>query len=115
MTEAQDYDIAMRVAAAEYEKVTSALRSYGYHASVTQTGGMCLAIEITLPNNHHVLVTDHCDPLPWSRDEQEGWAVGIYPDNGGDATSLWLCETDTSIELLLEGLRHVLPSRDQLT
>jgi hypothetical protein len=66
----------------EVEALRSALgKDYG--VSITQTGGMCLAIEIEVPWGYDresgveytLLVTDMHDSLPWDRVDHEGWAI----------------------------------------
>lgn len=82
----------MKRAQETWEPEVSALRSAlgkDYGVSVTQTGGMCLAIEIELPygfdresgTDYTLLVTDMHDSLPWDRDDHVGWCVGAYDSN----------------------------------
>jgi hypothetical protein len=77
-TPKSEYDRAMTHAAEVYADVLSALAQAGYVAAMTQTGGMCLAIEISLDVGDTVLVTDKDEILPWDRDDHRGWGIDRY-------------------------------------
>lgn len=77
-TPMSEYDRAMTHAAEVYADVLSELAQAGYAAAVTQTGGMCLAIEINLAGGTTVLVTDKDEILPWDRDDHRGWGIDRY-------------------------------------
>jgi hypothetical protein len=78
-TPISEYDRAMMHAVEVYADVLSALAQAGYSAAMTQTGGMCLAIEISLAGGATVLVTDKDEILPWDRDDHRGWGIDRYP------------------------------------
>jgi hypothetical protein len=87
------YDEAMREAFNTYADVIGTLRvEVNVNFDITQTGGMCLAIECPLPDQKkYILITDYEEILPWDRAEQRGWTVGAYdwpdPDDEYDAES----------------------------
>ena len=70
----------MRIGAERYAPVTRALAEAGWPATFTQTGGMSLALQITLEGGHQVLVTDVEDCLSWDPRDNAGWGVGFHPD-----------------------------------
>ena len=76
---ARRYFAAMDAGAAEWREVTDALHARGLRAEFTQTGGMCAAIMVPLDLGY-LLITDRDDSLAWTRDEHEGWMVGLYTD-----------------------------------
>src|SRR4051812_17967640 len=73
------YDATMAEGARRYRDVIDHLRSAGFPATFTQTGGMCAALEICLEAGWLLLVTDAADSLAWERSEHQGWSVGLYP------------------------------------
>jgi hypothetical protein len=79
------YEAVMALGAARYADVLAALDKAGLTAVFTQTGGMCAALEITLDNGQHLLVTDGDDTLAWDRDRHAGWGVGLYPRDDDEA------------------------------
>jgi hypothetical protein len=100
------YARAMAHAAEVYSDVLSALEDAGYVAQMTQTGGMCLAIEIGLGAGDTVLITDKDDILPWDRDDHLGWGIDLYV---GDATepTLTLDSGEGSSEGLVGALAQI--------
>jgi hypothetical protein len=49
---------------------------------------MNAALAVSLPDGKYLLITDADDALSWYRDDQLGWAVGLYPsDDLPDATA----------------------------
>jgi hypothetical protein len=107
------YEAAMALGAARYADVLDALDKAGLTAVFTQTGGMCAALEITLDNGAHLLVTDAEDTLAWDRAQHAGWGVGLYPrdDEAYDEGHLAYGSTSRSdTAALLEVVREVLHS-----
>ncbi len=108
------YDEAMAVGAGRYADVIDTLNSAGLPTVFTQTGGMCAALEVTLENGQHLLITDAEDALSWDRDEHRGWGVGRYvTDSEYDDGPLAFADsadsdTDTLLKLVAEVL---LPQR----
>jgi hypothetical protein len=81
------YEIYMEDASKVYEDVLTALRNAEIPASITQTGGMCLAI--TFPyRDGYFLLTDQDDVLSYERDEDDGWNLGYYDSEGDDVPLL---------------------------
>ena len=74
-----DYAETVRRGAAAYADVLDLLRACGLPAELTQTGGMCAALEVVLDSGHTLLVTDAQGSLAWEREEHQGWGVGLYP------------------------------------
>ena len=103
-------DDAMAIGAARYADVIAALTGAGLPTVFTQTGGMCAALEVTLEDGQHLLITDAEDSLSWEREEQRGWAVGRYvTDSEYDDGPLAFGDTeDRSVEALLVLVREVL-------
>lgn len=93
-----------------YADVLLALNDAGLPTVVTQTGGLCGALEITLETGQHLLITDAHDTLPWDRSEHAGWGVGLYPrDDEYTGGHLACADTEASDVLTLLGLvRQVL-------
>jgi len=78
-TSSDRYEDAMAHAGAIYADVVDAFKAAGFPDTyVTQTGGMCLAIEVPIGTTHHALVTAYEDILPWEREELTGWACFVY-------------------------------------
>lgn len=68
-----------------YADVIHLLRAAEIPVAVTQTGGMCMAL--TFPwGAGYFLLTDAEDTLSWERDDSQGWALGLYDQDG---ESLW--------------------------
>ena len=103
-------DEAMEIGAARYVDIIATLNGAGLPTVFTQTGGMCAALEVTLDNGQHLLITDAEDSLSWERAEQRGWGVGRYvTDSEYDDGPLAFGDTaDRSIEALCELVREVL-------
>ena len=103
-------DEAMAVGTARYADIIATLNSAGLPTVFTQTGGMCAALEVTLENGQHLLITDAGDSLSWERGEQRGWGVGRYvTDSEYDDGPLAFAESaDRSIEALFVLVREVL-------
>lgn len=103
----QRYDADMRHAADLYADVIEAVRQLEVPAEVTQTGGMCLAV--TWPaRGGYWLLTDIDGPLPWSRDEVTGWALGRYDEDDqlvGDVLDTDATDPAGAVELILRTVR----------
>ncbi|HVL38514.1 MAG TPA: hypothetical protein VM328_03890 [Fimbriimonadaceae bacterium] len=86
-----NYEAAMQHAADIYADGIAALRAKDIAASVTQTGGMCLAIEGAVPNGRgYWLLTGSEGPLPWDREaDLTGWGLGIYDENGDEVVAMF--------------------------
>jgi hypothetical protein len=106
---ADRYTAAMALGAAQYADVLTALTEAGFPTVFTQTRGMCAALEITLDNGGHLLVTDAEDTLAWNRADHAGWGVGLYPrddDQAYDSGSLAYGSTPDSDTAALLALVH---------
>ena len=104
---APTYEEAMKLGAARYADVLTALNNAGLPAVFTQTGGMCAVLEITLDNGAHLLVTDAEDTLSWNRESHAGWGVGLYPrDDEHDSGHLAYGNTPDSDTPALLNLVH---------
>lgn len=103
------YERAMRDGAEEYGDILRLLSENGYRPEFTQTGGMCPAIELNLSNRHNVLITDVDQPLPWTRSEQSGWAVGVYDSEDVSEAILYATTQDGTPAALLELLASLPP------
>lgn len=80
----------MARAAATFTPITDGLRANGIDAGVTQTGGMCLAVEWPGPGGHFLL-TDTQGPLSpeyTPESHRDGWLIGWYPHHP-EADSLY--------------------------
>lgn len=73
------YEAAMTHAGDVYADVLTALQAADIPAFITQTGGMCLAIQFPYMDGWFWL-TDREDVLSWERNESDGWALGFYTD-----------------------------------
>ncbi|MFW3171160.1 hypothetical protein [Geodermatophilus sp. CPCC 206100] len=104
------YEETMAVGQAQYQDVIDALTAAGLPTTFTQTGGMNAALEVLLDGGHSLLVTDADDSLSWSRAEQAGWSVCLYPPaDQYDGTPVASATTrDTTVEDLLALVRQVL-------
>lgn len=76
------YGQTLDEAAKRYADVFAILKGAGFEASMTQTGGMCLAIEIKFDDNHYMWLTDSEDALSFDRNVSDGWALGCYSNDG---------------------------------
>ena len=71
------YSGFMGDAESAYMPVLEALWADGVPAHMTQTGGMCLAIEV-LTEDGYYLLTDREDVLSFEWREEDGWTLGYY-------------------------------------
>lgn len=96
-----------------YAHELSLLVSSGLPTIFTQTGGMCPALEVKLETGQTLLITDFAEPLPWDRQEQRGWRVGLYPPPDVDDQEPLRDAgvEDTSAAALLALVRQVLSPR----
>lgn len=101
----------MRHAHYMYEDVIDALNAAEVPAFVTQTGGMCLAIEIKHPRGWFWL-TDREDSLSWDREPGQGWALGFYLDDSDFGDCAWddllvreTKDVESAVSLVMEGIR----------
>lgn len=107
------YMIFMEDASKQYEDVLTALKNAEIPATMTQTGGMCLAI--TFPyRDGYFLLTDKDDVLSYERDEKDGWNLGYYDAEGEDVAlsteTTWgglvdeKKNADTAVALCMRGI-----------
>jgi hypothetical protein len=82
----------------------------GVPAEFTQTGGMYAALEARLEGNVSILLTDEDDTLSWDPREKQGWAVGLYDGDGGDAPVVFASDPRNETEVLLKLVDRVLRS-----
>jgi len=103
-------DDAMAIGAARYADIIATLNGAGLPTVFTQTGGMCAALEVTLDNGQHLLITDAEDSLSWERAEQRGWGVGRYVTDSeyDDGPRAFADSEDTGSNTLLRLVREVL-------
>lgn len=97
-TSGDRYTAAMTHAAEIWLDIIDGIRAAGFKdADITQTGGMCLAIEVPLSASRYALVTDFEDILPWERSEHRGFSVGIYStdDDAFEDGEMIYCEPNT--------------------
>lgn len=95
-----DYACALARAATTYGDVLDELAAAGLSPGMTQTGGMCLAIELREPRQM-TLVTDVNGPLPWNRSELAGWCACTYgPDAEGEPVVVQTTSTTAAGDLL---------------
>jgi len=52
--------------------------------------GRCTALQARCEAGRHLLITDAQDSLVWSRDAQQGWAVGAYRDDAAEEPESFL-------------------------
>lgn len=104
------YQEHMAEAERRYSDVLEALLSVGVYARMTQTGGMCLGIEIPFRDGY-LLLTDEEDSLSFDRRLEQGWGVGLY-DADGEPIDLD-CETtvgvktaSTAVMLMMKAIRY---------
>jgi hypothetical protein len=105
---AEQYAQDMADAAITYADAITVAATITGAASMTQLGGMCLAIECHLEGGW-LWITDEDDNLPWNRPEHHtGWSVGIHAGDhltqDHEEPVVFLTTTDTT----LAGLRSVL-------
>jgi len=74
----------------------------GLPTTFLHTGGGCTALEVRCEAGRHLLITDAQDSLAWSRDAQQGWAVGAYRDDTAEERKRQ-AETYTELDLALLG------------
>ena len=74
----------MAVGAATYAPEIAALDAAGLPMTLLHTGGGCTALQVRCAAGRHLLITDAQDSLVWSRDAQQGWAVGAYRDDAAE-------------------------------
>lgn len=79
---ADRYTSYMGQAEANYQDVLDALHAAEIPATMTQTGGMCLAITFPWSMGSYFLLTDQDDVLSFERDEEQGWRLGLYTEDG---------------------------------
>jgi len=84
----------MAVGAASYAAEIAALDAAGLPTTFLHTGGGCTALQARCEAGRHLLITDAQDSLVWSRDAQEGWAVGAYRDDAAEEPESFLPRTD---------------------
>lgn len=106
----RDVATVLAQATTTYADVLAALADAGLPTVVTQTGGLCGALEITLETGQHLLITAAHDTLPWDRADQVGWGVGLYPrEDEYSGEHLAYDDTDTTdIAALLDLVHRVL-------
>lgn len=105
------YDEQIAEAERTYADVIAKLRGAGIAATVEQTGGMCLAIEIPGPHGTHFLLTDREDSLSWERDPDQGWALGYYDGEGDmqwdDVITVGYKTARTALSIVTEGFNRI--------
>jgi len=74
------------------------------------TGGGCTALQVRCEAGRHLLITDTQDSLAWSRDAQQGWAVGAYRDDAAEEPESFHTTNDSTTPALLTLVRHTLCS-----
>ena len=119
---AERYAAAMARAEDTYRDVLDALNAAEIPAFITQTGGMCLAIQIPWgppkpPHNEPdwFWLCDRDDSLSWDRDESQGWGLGFYLSENDDygVNEDWeilereLKTPESAVDLVMEGIRNV--------
>lgn len=80
----------MAVGAASYAAEIAALDAAGLPTTLLHTGGGCTALQARCAAGRHLLITDAQDSLVWSRDAQQGWAVGAYRDDAAEEPESFL-------------------------
>jgi hypothetical protein len=120
---ADRYFAQMEHAALLYKPETDALSRFGV-AMVTQTGGMCLAIEVFLSEDKdgpQLLIGEREDTLSWQREAagDHGWGVAyaptsdeMYAEEAEDGR--YQTTTDSSIDGLLALVERVLAAVGRL-
>ncbi|MFB8276974.1 hypothetical protein [Nocardia colli] len=94
---------------AQYVDVLRLLTADGYLTGISDTGGDCEAIEIALPGDRRLLVTDKNELLADDRTEHAGWGIGFYDQD--DAQVFYITTDDGSAEGLRAALdTHVMPA-----
>ncbi|WP_280448601.1 hypothetical protein [Nocardia brasiliensis] len=93
---------------AQYIDVLSLLTEDGYLAGIADTGGGCEAIEIALPSDRRLLITDKDELLADDRVEHKGWGIGYYDED--DVQVFYVTTDNGSAKGLKAALdQHVLP------
>lgn len=107
---AASYEKAMEYGHGQYRDVIAHLGDAGLPARFTQTGGMCAALQVDLPDGRYLLICDADDTLSWERADHSGWSVGLYPpeDQYTGEPLEYLQDPDGSPGALLPLLRRVL-------
>jgi len=77
-----------------------------YHAAglpmtFLHTGGGSTALQVRCAAGRHLLITDAQDSLAWSRDAQQGWAVGAYRDDAAEELESFHTTNDSTTPALL--------------
>lgn len=113
------YQHAMRYGHDQYRDVIDHLTASGLPAEFTQTGGMCAALHVALPDGRYLLICDAEDTLSWEREEHSGWSVGLYPPDDSVPDEEWtgepsafVTDPDGSLGALLPLIRRVLPDSE---
>lgn len=105
------YDAQMAEAEATYRDVLELLWSNEIPAFITQTGGMCLAIQIPGPRDSWFWLTDAEDALSWEREPDQGWGLGYYDADGEmmwpDLITCGYKTARTALAMVREGLHRI--------
>lgn len=105
------YVVLMADAERTYRDVLEQLWAASIPAFITQTGGMCLAIQIPGPTGTHFLLTDREDSLSWEREPDQGWALGYYDAEGDfawdDAIRCGYKTARTGLAIVREGINRL--------
>jgi hypothetical protein len=100
----------MRRAELTYSDAIAALRQLEVPATITQTGGMNLALTWQTAKGYY-LVTDYEDSLPWNREHHQGWTLGRY--DADDVLLDWWttsqADTDGLVKLLISAIAPTSP------
>ena len=70
----------------------------------------CTVLQVRCEAGRHLLITDAQDSLGWSRDAQQGWAVGAYRDDAAEEPESFHTTNDSTTPALLTLVRHTLRS-----
>ncbi len=100
----------MAVGAASYAAEIAGLDAAGLPTTLLHTGGGCTALQARCAAGRHLLITDAQDSLAWSRDAQQGWAVGAYRDDAAEEPESFHTTNDSTTPALLTLVRHTLRS-----
>ncbi len=100
----------MVVGAATCAPEIAALNAAGLPTTFLHTGGGCTALQVRCAPGRHLLITDAQDSLAWSRDAQQGWAVGAYRDDAAEEPESLHTTNDSTTAALLTLVRHTLCS-----
>ena len=70
---------------------------------------MNAAIEVQLETGAHLLITDTEEPLSWHRDDQRGWAAGMYPGaEESEGAERFESTESNEVDALIEIIKQVL-------